>query len=148
MAVGIKGRFILCTEVHLPIGGLVSFTEVPSSDELPITGEVVMALTLPLGGNRAKAAVIEALSLRPDSGVDDTDDEIRPEIGLLKERPASVGGLEAEELRGAGGVEGANLFGDEREDVGVSGELLGFGIGELGREAMEDGVVGVEDGRR
>jgi len=146
MAVGITGGFILCAEVHPSIGGLVPFTEVSCSDELPVTGEVVMALTLPLGGNRAKAAIIEALSLRPYSGVYDADNEIRPEIGLLQKRPGSVGGLEAEELRGAGGMESADLFGDEREDVGVRGELLGFGVGELGREAMEDGVVGVEDG--
>lgn len=43
-------------------------------------------------------------------------------------------------------MEGSDLLGDERENVGLSRELLGLGVRELGGEAMENGVVSVDDG--
>lgn len=39
----------------------------------------------------------------------------------------------------------ANLFRDDSNDVGESLEALGFGGGKLGGEAMENGVVSVDD---
>jgi len=61
------------------------------------------------------------------------------------EQPGAIGGGEPEELRGASGVKLPNLFGYESDDVAERLQLLCLRRRELSREAMENGVVGVDD---
>lgn len=96
VAVGVSRRAELSGLIHLPVGGLVSAGEPPGADEFPVAGsgrKILSgdALSPPFGGNGAEVAVVEALALRPDSGVDNSDDEIRAEIGLV-EQAGPVGG--------------------------------------------------------
>jgi len=57
---------------------------------------------------------------------DDDDDKVRAKVGLFEEARVTDG-FEAEELRGASGVEVAKSVGEEREDVGVGAEGGGLG---------------------
>lgn len=145
VAVGVTRRAKLGRLIHLAISSFISLAKVPGPNQLPITRKVA-ALAFPFSGNRAEVAVIEAFPVRGNASIDNADDEVGPEVGLLKERAdIVVGGFEAEERRGAGGMEGAELLRDEREDVGEGREVVGLDVGEVGGEAVEDGVVCVED---
>ena len=59
-------------------------------------------------------------------GFDDGDDEVGARVGFFEEARVA-GGFEAEELRGASGVEVTESVGEEREDVGVGAEGGGLG---------------------
>ena len=89
--------------------------------------------------------VVEAFVVGSNIGVHDDDDEVGAKVGLFEEAGVA-GGFEAEDLRGASGVEVADSVGEEREDVGVGAEGGGLGWRECGGEAVEDGGVGVENG--
>lgn len=80
--------------------------------------------------------------LRPDAGIKDSDDDIRAIVGFGPEASLVA---EAEELRGARGVELAAPILEDSEDgrvVAYGGYLLGR---EKGGEAVKNGVVYVED---
>lgn len=105
------------------------FGEEPGADNLPITirsHESFPNLTSPLppGRDRPEVFVREASPLGPDAGVEDPDDDVGAVVGF---GPEAALDAEAEELRGAGGVEAAAAVGDEGEDGGVRAER-----GELG----------------
>ena len=102
-------------------------------------------MAFPFGGYGSEVFVVEALVVGSNAGVDDGDDEVGAKVGLFEEAGVA-GGFEAEELRGASGVEVAASVGEEREDVGVGAEGGGLGWRERGGEAVEDGGVGVENG--
>ena len=57
---------------------------------------------------------------------DDGDDEVGAKVGLFEEARVA-NGFEAKELRGASGVEVADVVREEREDVGVGAEGGGLG---------------------
>jgi hypothetical protein len=149
MAIGVSGRAGLGGLVHFAVGGLVTCAEEAGTDELAVAGgggEVLRrhASAFPLGGDGPEVPVGEALVLGPDSGVDDSDDEVGAEVRLF-EKAGAVRSPEAQKLRGARGLRVANLLGNEGENVWEGPEVLGFGGGELGGEAVEDGGVGVDD---
>ena len=102
-------------------------------------------MAFPFGGYGSEVFVVEALVVGSNAGVDDGDDEVGAKVGLFEEAGVA-GGFEAEELRGASGVEVAASVGEEGEDVGVGAEGGGLGWRERGGEAVEDGGVGVENG--
>ena len=102
-------------------------------------------MAFPFGGYGSEVFVVEALVVGSNAGVDDGDDEVGAKVGLFEEAGVA-GGFEAEELRGASGVEVAASVGEEREDVGVGAEGGGLGWRERGGEAVEDAGVGVENG--
>lgn len=148
MAIGVSGRAGLGGLVHFAVHGLVASAEEAGTDELAVAGggrEVLgrQASAFPLGGDGPKVPVFEALVLGPDAGVDDSDDEVGAEVRLFEEA-AAVGSLEAQKLRGARGLQVANLLGNEGQNVWQGPEVLGFGGVQLGREAVEDGGVGVD----
>lgn len=97
MAVRISRRPKLGGFVHFAISRLVTLGKEPGANEFTVTaggGEVVggNALAFPFGGNRGEISVVEALSFRPDAGVDDADDEVRAEVGFFQEETGAVGG--------------------------------------------------------
>ena len=57
-----------------------------------------------MGGYGSEVLVIEAFVVRSNVGVDDGDDEVGAKVGLFEEAEVA-GSFEAEELRGASGVE-------------------------------------------
>lgn len=59
----------------------------------------VLALSLPFGPRRVEAGVVEALTIRPDAGVDEANDGSVASVGV-RQKPA-FGGGEAEEGRGS-----------------------------------------------
>ena len=63
-----------------------------------------------MGGYGSEVLVIEAFVVRSNVGVDDGDDEVGAKVGLFDEAGVA-GGFEAEELRGASGVEVAESVG-------------------------------------
>lgn len=96
----------------------------------------------PSGGDRRKAFVGEATAFRPDTSVEDADDDV---LGVIGVRPEAEGISQAEEVRGSGGMKVADAVGDDGEDAGETAELFGLGKGEAGGEAAESAVVGVEE---
>ncbi|KAG2397986.1 uncharacterized protein HKW66_Vig0137780 [Vigna angularis] len=100
------------------------------------------ARAFPATGNWAEVQIRKAAVLRPDAGIKDSDDDIRAIVGFGPEASLVA---EAEELRGACGVELAATVFEDSEDgrvVAYGGYLLGR---EKGGEAVENGVVYVED---
>lgn len=126
----------------------VAFEESTSTNDFPITrpsGKIGAHLTstLPRGRNRIIPIIGEALSLRPDSGIKNTNDDVR---GVVRVGPEPGPVSEAQEVWGPSSVEVVGPVGGDVEDGGVAAELGGLGGGERGGEG-EGGVgVGVEDG--
>lgn len=83
-----------------------------------------LAGAAPRGGHRIVSGIVEAGTLRPNSGVEDSNDDVGGVVGV---GPEAVGVGEAEEVGGTGGVEVADLVGDDGEDGGVAEELSGVG---------------------
>ena len=63
-----------------------------------------------VGGYGSKVLVDEAFVVGSNVGVNDGDDEVRAKVGLFEEAEVASG-FEAEELRGASGVEVAESVG-------------------------------------
>ena len=63
-----------------------------------------------VGGYGFEVLVVETFVVGSNVGVDDSDDEVRAKVGLFEEARV-IGGFEAEELRGASGVEVAESVG-------------------------------------
>lgn len=104
VAVGVTRRPEFGGLVHFSVCGLVPLAEVTGADDFSVAGgggEVSggHALSFPFGGDRAETPVVEALSFRPDTSVDNADDEAGAEVGLFEEGTGAIGGLESEELR-------------------------------------------------
>ena len=57
-----------------------------------------------VGGYGSEVLVVEDFVVRSNVGVDDGDDEVEAKVGLFEEAEVA-GSFEAEELRGASGVE-------------------------------------------
>ena len=71
-----------------------------------------------VGGYGSKVLVVEAFVVGSNVGVNDGDDEVGAKVGLFEEAEVASG-FEAEELRGASGVEVA-------ESVGGGGKMVGL----------------------
>ncbi|KAJ8452985.1 hypothetical protein Cgig2_014748 [Carnegiea gigantea] len=93
-----------------------------------------LANALPAFRNGTQVLVGEGAALRPDSGIEDSNDDVGTIVGL---RPEATLDAEAQELRGPGGVEPPAAVLKDGEDRGVAAER--------GRETPENGVVSVED---
>jgi len=125
----------------------VTLGEESSTDELAVAvfgSESSAGLTraFPATGNGAEVQIRKAAVLRPDAGVKDSDDDIG---AIVRFGPEASLVAEAEELRGARGMELAATVFEDSEDRGVvayGGYLLGS---EKGGEAVENGVVYMED---
>lgn len=149
MAIGVPRGAVFGGLVHFAVGGLIASAEKVGADELAIAGgrrEVLGgdASAFPFGRDGSKAAVVEALTLRPDASIDNSDDEVGTKVRFFEEASA-VCRLQAQELRRARSLHVADLFGNEREHVRVGTESLRFGWGELGGEAVKDGGVCMDD---
>lgn len=99
----------------------MSFGEESSSHNFPIAisgseFDSRLANPSPPARNRAQIHIGEAPSLRPDSGVHNTDDYIG---SIIRFGPETLLVSEAEELRRAGGVEVAAAVLEGGEDGGV-----------------------------
>ncbi len=114
--------------VDFTVGGFIALREISSADEFVVTrrsweingGD---AMSFPFGRDGSEVFVVEALVVRRDASVDDSNDEVRAKVGFFKETRI-VSFFEAEKLRGASGVEVAELVRDERENMGVRLEGL------------------------
>ncbi|TKY67672.1 hypothetical protein E2542_SST10567 [Spatholobus suberectus] len=126
---------------------LVAFGEESCADEfaVAVSGRESfsgLAGPFPAAGDGAEVRVGEAAALGPDAGVEDSDDDVGAVVGF---GPEAALVAEAEELRGASGVElAAAVFED-----GQHGGVPAYGRDLLAREhrgeAAENGVVHVED---
>ena len=65
---------------------------------------------LAVGGYGSEVLVVEAFMVGSNVGVDDGNDEVGAKVGLFEEAGVA-GGFEAEELRGASGMEVAESVG-------------------------------------
>lgn len=97
---------------------LVSLDEEPSSDQLPVAVTFRefhsgFANPSPASGNRTEMLIREAPAFWPDSGVEDSDDNVGAVVRFGPE-PALVS--EPQKLRGASGVEVSALVLDHGED--------------------------------
>ena len=63
-----------------------------------------------MGRYRSEVLVVEAFMVGSNVGVDDSNDEVGAKVGLFEEAGVA-GGFEAEELRGASGMEVAESVG-------------------------------------
>lgn len=103
----------------------------------------MLARAFPRGGDRGEVVVGEGAEFGPDTGVEDSDDDV---IGVGGGGPEAVGVGEAEEGRCVGGVGVADLVRGDGEDGRVTAEVGGGGGCEAGGEAGGGGCVCVEDG--
>ena len=125
----------------------MSFGEKASTNQLPVAVFRVelnssFTNTFPPGRNRTQIDIGEASAFRPDSGIKDTDNDIRSVIGLGPQ-PALVS--ESEELRGASGMKVTAAVFEDGEDGRVLAEKGSVVWSDGSGEAVENGVVDVED---
>lgn len=122
---------------------LVAFGEESGADELAVAvfggeSDAGFARAFPAAGNGAEVQIGEAAAFRPDAGVEDSDDDVGAVVGF---GPEAALVAEAEELRGARGVELAAAVFEDGED----GRVLAYGRDlvacEHCGEAAENGVV-------
>jgi len=125
----------------------VTLGEESSTDELAVAvfgreSDAGFARAFPATGNGAEVQIRKTAVLRPDAGIKDSNDDIGAIVGFGPEASLIS---EAEELRGACGVElAATVFEDSKD-----GGMLAYGSYLLGREkggeAMKNGVIDMED---
>jgi len=113
----------------------VAFGEESGADELAVvvfgreTG-VGFARAFPAAGNGAEVQIREAAVFRPDAGVEDSDDDVEDSDDDVEDSDDDVGAVvrfgpeaalvaEAEELRGARGMELAAAVFEDGEDERV-----------------------------
>lgn len=101
-----------------------------------------LARAAPRGGHRIVSGIVEAGALRPNSGVEDANDDVGGVVGV---GPEAVGVGEAEEVGGTGDMEVADLVGGDVEDGGVAEELSDVGRAYAGGEGVGGVGVGVEE---
>uniref|UniRef100_A0A7C9EAV7 Uncharacterized protein n=1 Tax=Opuntia streptacantha TaxID=393608 RepID=A0A7C9EAV7_OPUST len=147
MPFSISRRFGLFRLVYWPMLRFIPLVEDTSSNDFPITRGCrkmgsYLASSAPRGGDGIVIRIVEAGDLRPNSGVEDADDDVGGVVGV---GPEAVGVGEAEEVGGTGGVEAAGLVGDDGEDGGMVEELGGVFRGKLGGEGGGGVGVGVEE---
>jgi len=126
---------------------LVTFGEEARTNQLPVTvigrkSYTCLATPFPACRNGAEVGITEARALRPDSGVEDSDDDVGSVVRL---GPESALISEANELRRARGVKVAAAVLEDSEDGGVVGERRDLLVAEQCGEAVENGVVEVDN---
>lgn len=125
----------------------MTFDEESSTDQLAVAisgGKVLSCLASPFPSarNRTQILVRKATSFRPDSGVEDPDDNVGP---VIRVGPEAFLVPQTKELRGASRVELPATVLEDGEDRGVLAYCGGFVGGQSGREAMKNVFVNMED---
>ena len=132
----------------------VTAGEATSADELSVAQRRVKVLSFLAGAtpamrNGGDSSVVEAFALRPDSGVEDSDDDVfGGGFGGLENGGggAEVEGIEkAEELGGTGGVEVEERVGVEVENEGGGPEERDVGRVQSRGEAVKGEGVRVKE---
>jgi len=126
---------------------LVAFREESGTDQFPVTvtgreSHAAFANPFPAFRNGAQVGVAEAAALRPDSSVEHSDDNVGSVVSF---GPQATLVSEANKLRGASGVKVAAAVLEDGEDGGVLAERSDLLVGENCGEAVENGVVEMED---
>lgn len=147
MAVGIARRSELDGVVDRSETCLVTLGEESSTDQLPVTvtsreSGPTLAGPFPPSRDWAQVQIGKTPALRPNPRVEDSDDNVGAVVGF---GPETTLVSEAEKLRGAGGVKRTATVLEDGEHGGVLAERGNLLVGEHSREALENGVVEMED---
>ncbi|KAF5778849.1 hypothetical protein HanXRQr2_Chr12g0552401 [Helianthus annuus] len=87
MTVVVSWRSTLFRFINGAQCSFIPFSKKPSSDQLPVTvtdRKVCSGFTraVPRAGSRSHTGIVEAFTLRPNSGIQNSDDDVTFSVGL------------------------------------------------------------------